>query len=143
MMSRSDPSLSQFLRLTVDATYDFFVAFLGGAFVVLLLLKTVNDAADMPVSELLVVAVALVLAFGASYPLVAWPWSLNRFTEFVLTFFIAVVGLTLLFAIPFLAIGGAPSDSLVIGVTKVVVIIGALAIAVADTYLRPLYAAKT
>lgn len=142
-MSPSDPSLSRSLRSTVDATYDFLIAVLGGVFVVFLSLQTMNDAAGMPVSESLVGAVACVLAFGASYPLVAGPWSLNRFTEFVLTFFIAVVGLTLLFAIPFLAIGGAPSDSLVIGVTKVVVIIGALAIAVADTYLRPLYAAKT
>jgi hypothetical protein len=139
-MSRSDPSLSQSLRSTVGATYDFLVSFLGGVFVVFLSLQTVNDAAGMPVSESLVGAVALVLAFGASYPLVAGPWSLDRFTEFVLTFFIAVVGLALLSAIPFIAVGGIPSDSLIAGAAKVAVVMGALAIAVVDTYLRPLYA---
>lgn len=77
---------------------------------------------------------------GASYPLVAGPWSLDRFTDFVLAFFIAAVGLALLAAIPFLAVGGVPSDSLVAGVAQVAIVWGALVIAVVNTYVyRPLF----
>jgi hypothetical protein len=139
-MSRSDSSLSQTLWSVVDATYDFLIAFLGSVFVVFLSLLVVNDAAGSPVSESLVGIVALVLAFGASYLFVAGPWSLDRFTEFVLIFFISVVGLALLSAIPLLIVGGVPSDSLIDRVAKTVVIVVALAIAVVNTYLRPLYA---
>lgn len=53
-MSCSDPSLTQTLYSTIDATYDFLVAFFGGVFVVFLSLQTVNDAAGMPVSGALI-----------------------------------------------------------------------------------------
>lgn len=121
------------------ATIDFVLAFLIVWLVSLALVSVAVDLAVLPVDEATLRAGAALVAFGTTYPFVSGLWSMARLLRFAQTAVAVALVAGLAAALPLLAVGGVPTESLAGDLLQAGIVLVAVGVGAVDAVYRRLY----
>lgn len=121
------------------ATLDFVIAFLIVWGTLTALVSVAADLVALPVDEATLGGGAGLVAFGTTYPFVSGLWSMARLLRFAQTAVAVALVAGLVAALPLLAVGGVPTESLAANLLQAGIVVLAVSMGAVDACYRRLY----